>query len=977
MFVGVNLLKYVEISHIRSLCFAVLVGLLAGCGAAGQDQTVPDFSIAYVKRPLPTEVDPNTNETVPVDPDVREATDFNEGGDVYLRERASTTAAERNITLCITDPDPDPNNFGVTDGIGTGDVRDLETNYDGTKLIFSLRLEDTTNGDNPPKWNLYEYDTEIGGCPYPVISDAFAAAKGDDVAPHYLPDGRIVFSSNAAVTTRESLLNEGKSQFSPFDEDLGEAAVVLHVMNADGSNIKQISFNQSHDLDASVLSSGEIVFSRWDGARNRSAIRLYTIHPDGTELKALYGLHDANVGTGGSPVQFLDPRELSSGRVLAMLKPFDGSAGGGAPVEINVADYTDINQPTVPNLGILSGPAQVLAIDQDVRTDGSISPAGRYRSVYPLADGSNRALVSWSQCRLQPTDPVTGLRDPELTPTSCPSTISAGAVEAFPLYGIYVYDFTQGTQLPVVIPAENIIVDEPVVLAPRTRPAVLIDKVVGLELDPALADDEFVGILHIRSVYDFDGSFNALGATKTLGGAVATLAEMADPTITDADQRPARYLRIVKAAAIPDPQDPATEFDVGVAFGAGGRRGGMREIIGYAPIEPDGSVMTKVPANVPLSIQVVDKDGRRISAPHLNWIQVRAGETVECGGCHTHTTTAPALPVPHGFSDAPTALNAGADLTMPNGTSPWEFPGTSTDDPMTTTVDETIYPQQGETMAQARIRASCTNASSDFIKSQAGCPELSPSPNPVFFDSWSKAAPITADTFLRYSELDVAMAAGIPASAQCTPGAVAGAKWDYACRTIINYEDSIHPLWDLPRTDVTTGALDRTCTLCHNNQDAGSAPMVPMAQLDLSGGLRQDDPDQFKSYRELFIQDDVQWQLDAGSLTPVTQQVQATDPVTGALLFQTMLDPVTGLIVQVIDPVTMMPIPIMVTVNVGPAEPPSMSVNGAAASSRFFNRFSTPGDVHEGLLSPAELRLLYEWLDIGAQYFNNTFDAPA
>ncbi|MCF6338306.1 MAG: hypothetical protein L3J84_10220 [Gammaproteobacteria bacterium] len=948
-------MKYRKLLRVRILCFAVAVLLLAGCGAENQDQTVPDFSIAYVKRPVPTEVDQDTNETIPVDPDVREATEFNEGGDVYLRERAAVSAAERNITLCITDIDGD--------GIGTGDVRDLETSYDGTKLIFSLRLEDLTNGNDVPKWNLYEYDTEIGGCPTRIISDDFAAAKGDDVAPHYLPDGRIVFSSSAAVTTRESLLNEGKSQFSPFDEDLREPAVVLHVMNADGTNIKQISFNQSHDLDASVLSTGEIVFSRWDGARGRSAIRLYTIRPDGTELKALYGLHNADVGTDGSTVQFLDPRELNDGRVLAMLKPFNGSGGGGAPVAINVADYTDINQPTVPNLGMLAGPGQMLAINQDVRTDDSISPAGRYRSVYPLADGSNRALVSWSQCRLHPTDSE-GLRIPDAAPVPCPSTIPADAVEAFPLYGIYVYDFTQDTQLPVLIPEENIIIDEPVVLAPRPRPTVLVDKVVGLELDQALAEDEFVGILHIRSVYDFDGDFNTLGSTAN------TLAEMADPTITNADERPARYLRIVKATAIPDRRDDATEFDAGVAFGAGGRRGGMREIIGYATIEPDGSVMTKVPANVPLSIQIVDKDGRRIGRRHLNWIQVRAGETLECNGCHTHNVAAPALPVPHGYSDAPSALNTGAP------TSPYIFPGTKLE------VDGGVVAQMGETMAQARIRSSCTNASAVFLKTEAGCPELSPNPDPVFFDQWAQpGSEISPVLDLRYADLDVLMAAGIPASAQCTPGAVAGAKWDFTCRTIINYEDSIHPLWSLPRTD--TNMLDRTCTSCHSNQDVANAnaPMVPMAQLDLSDGLRgnDNDPERFKSYQELLVQDRVQWQLVGGVLMPVTEEVQALDPVTNEPLFETMVDPVTGEIVQVIDPVTMLPIPIMITRNVPAEEAPSMRVRGAAASSRFFNRFTTTGVgtvEHMGLLTPAELRLLYEWLDIGAQYFNNTFDAP-
>ena len=66
------------------------------------------------------------------------------------------------------------------------------------------------------------------------------------------------------------------------------------------------------------------------------------------------------------------------------------------------------------------------------------------------------------------------------------------------------------------------------------------------------------------------------------------------------------------------------------------------------------------------------------------------------------------------------------------------------------------------------------------------------------------------------------------------------------------------------------------------------------------------------------------------------------------------------------------PIPILVNVNV----PPSMSVNGAGASGNFFNLFRTGGS-HEGFLSPAELRLIAEWLDVGGQYYNNPFDAPA
>jgi len=44
-------------------------------------------------------------------------------------------------------------------------------------------------------------------------------------------------------------------------------------------------------------------------------------------------------------------------------------------------------------------------------------------------------------------------------------------------------------------------------------------------------------------------------------------------------------------------------------------------------------------------------------------------------------------------------------------------------------------------------------------------------------------------------------------------------------------------------------------------------------------------------------------------------------------------------------------------------------------SAQFMSRFAAgSASTHAGWLSPAELRLVSEWLDIGAQYFNNPFD---
>ena len=57
-------------------------------------------------------------------------------------------------------------------------------------------------------------------------------------------------------------------------------------------------------------------------------------------------------------------------------------------------------------------------------------------------------------------------------------------------------------------------------------------------------------------------------------------------------------MRIEKAVSIPD--DDVRDFD-GSAFGVT-RAFGMREILGYAPVEPDGSVRVKVPADVAFAL---------------------------------------------------------------------------------------------------------------------------------------------------------------------------------------------------------------------------------------------------------------------------------------------------------------------------------------------------------------------------------------
>lgn len=855
------------------------------------DPAVVDFPIAYVRRSLPVDED-----GAPMVFDARQLIDFAGGAELVLRDRASPTSLETSLTaefVAALEAERAERDAIDETGFPGVDIRDLSVSYDGEKLLFAMRLPPLPDleDEEQPTWNIWQYDIPSATLSRVIGSD-LTAEQGHDISPAWLPDGRIVFSSTRQRRSSAVLLDEGKPQFQGLDEDGNEPAFVLHVMAADGSGIEQLTFNQSHDQDPSVLASGEIVFSRWDNAGGAEGIHLYRIRPDGSGLQLLYGAGSHFTGTDGSEVHFLEAQEMPDGTIIALVRPFATDNYGGDLVLIDVANYVDDTQPVAAGNGVPQGPAQVAATINVVDTQADPSPGGRYASVFPLFDGTQRLLVTWSQCRVMVTDPAT--QATRIGPCTEALLADPTATAAPPLYGLWLYDRQTDTQLPILQPEEGLMYAEAVATQPRALPQVLLPGVGDIEYDPALAD-EGVGVIHIRSVYDFDGE------------ATQDIAALADPAVTTAAQRPVRFLRLTKAVSQPDED----VFEVpGFAFGPN-RALGMREILGYAPVEPDGSVKVMVPADVAFSLSLLDASGRRVTAPHRTWLSVGAGEIAECNGCHD-----PASPLSHGRADAFVPVNQGAQTTSE------PFPNTNPE----------IFADFGETMAEARTRISCA---------VDNCAALRPSVDVVYEDVWTdeETAGRSADPSfaLRYADLETTP----PTLEACLQG------WSAACRITINYEEHIHPLWSVPRQILDDVALtviqDNTCTACHGPVDALGAAQVPAAQLDLGDGPSDVEPDQFKSYRELLFGDTVQ-EVSGGVLIDAQ--------------FEVGVDPDTGL-------------PLLETRQVAPPA----SANGALSSPRFFAVFAA-GGLHEGYLSPAELRLISEWLDIGAQYYNNPFAAP-
>ena len=68
----------------------------------------------------------------------------------------------------------------------------------------------------------------------------------------------------------------------------------------------------------------------------------------------------------------------------------------------------------------------------------------------------------------------------------------------------------------------------------------------------------------------------------------------------------------------------------------------VHRILGTVPVEADGSAYFRVPSNVPIALQPLDKDGRAIQLMR-SWFSAMPGEVLSCTGCHEpHNGTPPA-----------------------------------------------------------------------------------------------------------------------------------------------------------------------------------------------------------------------------------------------------------------------------------------------------------------------------------------------
>jgi len=147
-------------------------------------------------------------------------------------------------------------------------VGDVDLHFNADRLLFSSVGKDTC-------WHVFEIGSNGKGLRQVTPS-------GDPDVDHfdacYLPDGRIIFANTSGFQGVPCIGGN-----SPCAN--------LHIMNADGTGIRRLCFDQDQNWCPTVLANGSVLYSRWEytDSAHYFARLLMSMNPDGTTQREFYG----------------------------------------------------------------------------------------------------------------------------------------------------------------------------------------------------------------------------------------------------------------------------------------------------------------------------------------------------------------------------------------------------------------------------------------------------------------------------------------------------------------------------------------------------------------------------------------------------------------------------------------------------------------------------------------------------------------
>lgn len=151
-------------------------------------------------------------------------------------------------------------------------VRDPEVDYDGRRIVFSMRCSSNEN------YHVWTVNADGTG-----LRQLTSHPEATDIDPVWLPDGDILFSS-----TREP----------KYCMCATHIMCNLYRMKPDGANIHQIGRSTLFEGHGSVLEDGRVLYDRWEYVDRNfgDAQGLWVCNPDGTGHAIYWGNNTTSPG---------------------------------------------------------------------------------------------------------------------------------------------------------------------------------------------------------------------------------------------------------------------------------------------------------------------------------------------------------------------------------------------------------------------------------------------------------------------------------------------------------------------------------------------------------------------------------------------------------------------------------------------------------------------------------------------------------
>ena len=296
----------------------------------------------------------------------------------------------------------------LTSDLPPGSFIGPELSYDGRKVLFAYcrfypQVADMEKVDKEKLpadcfYNLYEMNLDGTG------RRRLTQGRYDDFDARYLPNGEILF-----LSTRKGLALQASRTFSDATRsaDLPDSYVrcggdshrpvpvfTLHVMGADGRNIRPLSAFENFEWTPSVAADGRILYTRWDyiDRFNGNFFSLWSAGQDGANPQLVYGNYTVR------PQVKCEARSIPGSAKLVITAGAHHSITGGSLCLLDRAQGTEFAPPLTRLTPEVCFP----------ETEGW--PEHYYANPWPLSE--EYFLVSWSAHKLPPHARVVDERNP-------------------------------------------------------------------------------------------------------------------------------------------------------------------------------------------------------------------------------------------------------------------------------------------------------------------------------------------------------------------------------------------------------------------------------------------------------------------------------------------------------------------------------------------------------------------------------------